>query len=231
MKLPPVPILSDLDGTLIDSKASVVAAFRWWAKLRALPEDTVAKIPFGRTSTDAAAVLAPHLICAEEGKLLDERQAEDTEGVVALEGARELLSGHTPLAIVTSCPRRLAEARLRAAGLPPPSILVTPECWLHGKPDPEPYLRGAMMLNVAPEDCIVLEDAPSGIESGVRAGMRVVALLTTHSVEQLSQAACHIKSLSELPSVIESWRLVDKVVQQVLPADVPAAASRRQGCG
>ena len=66
MKFPPVPILSDLDGTLIDSKASVVAAFKRWTELRGLPGDTVARIPLGRTSTDAAAVLAPHLDCIEE---------------------------------------------------------------------------------------------------------------------------------------------------------------------
>ena len=207
MKLPPVPILSDLDGTLIDSTASVVSAFRWWGSLRSLPEDIVTRIPFGRTSTDAAAVLAPHLDCIEEGKLLDERQARNTEGVIALEGARELLSGHTPLAIVTSCPRRLAEARLRAAGLPLPEILVTPECWSHGKPHAEPYLRGAEALDVAPGDCIVLEDSPSGVESGVRAGMRVVALLTSVPAEQLAQATWHIESLLELPGVMQSLQL------------------------
>ena len=142
MKLPTVAILSDLDGTLIDSKASVIAAFRWWANLRGLPSDTVRRIPFGRTSTDAAAVLARHLDCVTEGGLLDRRQEEDTHGVVALEGARELLSVHQPIAVVTSCPRPLALARLRAAGLPVPSHLVTPEDWTRGKPDPEPYLRG-----------------------------------------------------------------------------------------
>lgn len=204
MNLPPVPILSDLDGTLIDSKASVVAAFQWWAKLRGLPENIVARIPFGRTSADAAAVLAPYLDCIEEGRLLDERQEKDTKGVVALAGAHELLANHRPLAIVTSCPRSLAEARLRAAGLPQPSVLVTPECWSRGKPDPEPYQRGAESLGVAPCQCIVLEDAPSGVESGVRAGMRVIALLTTHRAEQLAGAMKYIDSLLELPGILES---------------------------
>ena len=204
MKLPPVPILSDLDGTLIESKESVVSAFKWWAELKGLAEDTVTRIPFGRTSTDAAAVLAPHLDCVEEGRLLDERQKKNTEGVVALAGAKELLTNHHPLAIVTSCPRPLAEARLSAAGLPIPKVLLTPECWLHGKPDPEPYQRGAQSLGVAPTACVVLEDAPSGVESGVRAGMRVVALLTTHRAEQLAGAVCHIKSLLELPRVLAS---------------------------
>lgn len=202
MKLPPVAILSDLDGTLIDSKASVVAAFRWWTEMRGLPEDTVSRIPFGRTSTDAAAVLAPALDCVEEGALLDERQAQDTQGVVALDGAYELLSEHRKLAVVTSCPCRLAEARLRATGLPKPLILVTPECWSRGKPHPEPYLRGAELLGETPQNCIVLEDAPSGIESGIGAGMKVIALLTTHPAEQLTQATHHIRSLYELPRVL-----------------------------
>lgn len=185
MRLPQIPILSDLDGTLIDSKASVVAAFRWWAELRGLSPEVANRIPFGRTSTDAAVALAPHLNAIDEGRLLDERQAEDTDGVVALPGAFELLSTHSVLAIVTSCPKPLAQARLKAARLPLPRFLITPECWLRGKPDPEPYLKGAAALGVQPRDCVVLEDAPSGVESGASAGMRVIAILTSHSVEQL----------------------------------------------
>lgn len=101
VKIPPAAvILSDLDGTLIDSKASVVAAFRWWAELRGLDPGVTGRIQFGRTSTDAVAVLAPHLDAAAEGALLDERQAADSSGVTALPGAYELLSGHTRLAAV-----------------------------------------------------------------------------------------------------------------------------------
>ncbi|WP_435106676.1 HAD-IA family hydrolase [Arhodomonas sp. AD133] len=204
MELSPVPILSDLDGTLIDSTASVVAAFRWWVRLRGLPEETLERIPFGRTSSDAASVLAPELDSEAEGALLDERQVQDTRAVVAFDGAFELLSAHANLAVVTSCPRRLAEARLNAAGLPVPRVLVTPECWSRGKPDPEPYLRGAALLGVEPRDCIVLEDAPSGVEAGVRAGMRVVAMLTTHSPGELERATCRIRSLSALPDALSS---------------------------
>ena len=101
-----------------------------------------------------------------EGRLLDDRQAEETGGVVAFPGALELLSSHPQLAIVTSAPLRLAKARLRAAGLPLPRHLATPELWLEGKPGPEPYLKGAALLGMRPEDCIVLEDAPAGVESG-----------------------------------------------------------------
>jgi mannitol-1-/sugar-/sorbitol-6-phosphatase len=206
MRLPNIPILSDLDGTLIESKESVVAAFRWWAQLRGLSPGIVDRIPFGRTSTDAAAALAPHLDSTTEGRLLDDKQAELTEGVVALPGAMELLSTHENFAIVTSGPLRLATRRLHAAKLPIPRHLATPELWTRGKPDPEPYLIGAAMLGALPQECIVLEDAPAGVESGVRAGMTVIAILTSHTSEQLSAAAAQIHSLTELPAVLARLR-------------------------
>lgn len=204
MKLARVPILSDLDGTLIDSRASVIAAFVWWAQLRGLPRDTVERIPFGRTSADAAAVLAPSLDAVQEGAALDKRQTEDTRGVVALAGALELLSTHDVLAVVTSCPKRLAEARLRAAHLPRPRVLLTPECWQQGKPNPEPYLLGAAVLGVKASRCIVLEDAPSGVESGLRAGMQVIAVLTSHTAEQLPGASAYVRSLTDLPAALRN---------------------------
>lgn len=139
-------ILSDLDGTLIDSKGSVRRAFEWWAELRGLDPAVADRIPYGRTSTDAASVLAPHLDPVVESALLDERQQQDTAGVMALPGARTVLT-RGRVAIVTSCPLPLAKARLAASSLPPPSTLVTPEQWTHGKPHPEPYLVGAASVN------------------------------------------------------------------------------------
>jgi mannitol-1-/sugar-/sorbitol-6-phosphatase len=204
MELPDLPILTDLDGTLIDSTRSVVAAFRWWAELRGLPADLVDRLPFGRTSADAAAMLAPHLDPAREGATLDDRQAQNTEGVAAFDGAGELLASARRLAIVTSGPERLAVARLRAAGLPRPPFLVTPECWTRGKPDPEPYLVGAQVLGVAPRECVVLEDAPAGVDAARAAGMRVIAMLTTHPREALPGARAYLKSLRQLPEALQS---------------------------
>jgi sugar-phosphatase len=204
VRLPNVPILSDLDGTLIDSQHAVIAAFRWWAELRGLPMEIIDRIPYGLTSTDAAAFLAPHLDPSVEGPLLDDKQAELTEGVVAFPGAVALVSHHPQLAIVTSAPIRLAKARLHAAGLPLPRHLATPEMWRRGKPDPEPYLKGASLLGARPEECIVLEDAPAGVQSGLRAGMRVVAILSSHTPEQLWHASARIATLAELPQALAS---------------------------
>jgi sugar-phosphatase len=199
-------ILSDLDGTLIDSKASVLRAFRWWAELRGLDPAVADQVPHGRTSTDAAAFLAPHLDPIVEGALLDERQQHDTNGVVALPGAGEVLT-RSPLAIVTSCPLPLARARLTAAGLPTPRVLLTPEQWTHGKPHPEPYLLGARTLETPPQRCVVLEDAPSGVASGCAAGMIVFAVLTTHTEDELSGATAHLHDLTQLAETLASHGL------------------------
>ncbi len=198
-----VAILSDLDGTLIDSKASVTRAFRWWAELHGLPEDLVDHIPHGRTSTAAAAVLAPHLDAAVEGERLDDRQRDDTDGVIPIAGAYELLTTRDRIAIVTSCPLRLAHARLAAAGLPVPTVLVTPELTQYGKPHPDPYLLGARLLEAQPHECVVIEDAPAGIASGRAAGMIVVAVLTTHSQAELLGADEYLTDLAQLDGALE----------------------------
>ena len=93
-------------------------------------------------------------------------------------------------------------ARLTAAELPSPSTLVTPELTERGKPDPQPYLLGAELLGVAADDCVVLEDAPSGVASGRAAGMTVIALLTTHEQRELSGAAAYITDLTELDDAL-----------------------------
>jgi sugar-phosphatase len=69
--------------------------------------------------------------------------------------------------------------RICAAGLPPPKNLVTSTDVERGKPDPEPYVKAAKLLGLAPAECIVIEDAPAGIRSGKAAGTRVFALRTT----------------------------------------------------
>jgi sugar-phosphatase len=103
---------------------------------------------------------------------------------------KELLAAlpHDRWAIVTSCTRPLAEVRIRAAGLPTPELFITANEIMHGKPNAEPYLKGAAGLGFSPEQCIVVEDALAGIASGKNAGARVIAFTTTASMDDLVAA-------------------------------------------
>ncbi len=180
-----IAILSDLDGVLVDSHASIMRAWRWWGALHGVEAQAIEGVQHGRPSGEVIAALAPELDAAAESTAIDLRQADDTDGVVALPGAHELLAGAEPVAIVTSCMVPLATARLRAAGLPVPAVLVTPERLGRGKPDPEGYLLAARELGAAPDACVVLEDAPAGVEAGRAAGMHVVGITTTHDPADL----------------------------------------------
>jgi beta-phosphoglucomutase-like phosphatase (HAD superfamily) len=90
--------------------------------------------------------------------------------------------------VVTSATRALAEVRLHAARLPIPKFLVTASDLQHGKPHPEPYLKAAQLLGIAPSHCLVVEDAATGIRSGKTAGARVLALRTTLPESDLLRA-------------------------------------------
>jgi sugar-phosphatase len=116
-------------------------------------------------------------------------------------GAHELLAAWPPdrIAIVTSASVPLATARLGAAGLAAPRVLVTEERVSAGKPDPEGYLLAARELGADPADCIVLEDAPAGISAARAAGMRVIAVLTTHTRAALPQADDYVADLRAAP--------------------------------
>jgi sugar-phosphatase len=178
-------ILSDLDGVLVDSHASIMRAWRWWGDAHGVASEAIESVQQGRPSGDVIAALAPDVDAVAESRAIDLRQADDVEGVIALPGAHELFAGSDAVAIVTSCTVPLATARLRAAGLPVPRVLVTPERLSLGKPDPEGYLLAARELGAAPADCVVFEDAPAGIQAGRAAGMHVVGITTTHDPAEL----------------------------------------------
>src|SRR6267143_2627674 len=183
-------LLFDMDGVLVDSTAAVARVWAVWAREHALDPETVVKIAHGRPSISTIRELLPHGNHEAEDREVERLEIEDVEGIVALPGAAELLRTlpATRYAIVTSATRPLAEVRLRAAGLHVPENLVTARDVQRGKPNPDPYLMGARNLGVAPAECVVIEDAPSGIRAGRAAGARVVALRTTASDAQLQDA-------------------------------------------
>jgi sugar-phosphatase len=134
--------------------------------------------------------LLPHGDHEAENREIERREIEDVADVIALPGALQLLQSIAPQrwAIVTSASRRLAKVRLLAAGLPVPEHLVTSNDILRGKPFPDPYLKGAEILGVGPVECVVAEDAASGVRSGKAAGARVLGLRTTSTDAELLDA-------------------------------------------
>jgi sugar-phosphatase len=181
-------LLVDLDMTLVDSTAAVERAWTAFAQRHDLDPHAVLRYAQGRPSRESVRHLAPDADHAIEARLLEEAEVGDTDGVVPLPGALALLTSGRHLAIVTSCSTRLAHARLRAAELPVPDVLVSSDGLVRGKPDPECFLIGARRLDVAPRDCVVLEDAPAGITAGRLAGATVIALRTSHPDAELHEA-------------------------------------------
>jgi mannitol-1-/sugar-/sorbitol-6-phosphatase len=184
-------LLFDLDGVLADSTAAVTRVWRQWAIEHGFEPEKTVREAHGRPSIETIHELLPDSDYEALNRELEAQEIADLDGVVALPGAIELLNSLPPAswAIVTSCTRDLAAVRIRAAGLPLPPNIVTSNDIANGKPNPEPYLKGASKLGVRPADCIVLEDVPAGIRAGKAAGARVIALRTTAMDEELRSAS------------------------------------------
>jgi sugar-phosphatase len=183
-------LLFDMDGVLIDSTPAVARVWSRWAIAHGFDPDEVVRKAHGRPSIATIRDYLPQADYESENREVERGEIEDLDGVVFLPGARELLAALPPdrWAIVTSCTRGLAAARLRAAGSPSPKRIVTCDDINHGKPNPEPYLKGAALLGISAKDCVVVEDAPAGILSGKAAGARVIACRTTAPESELTNA-------------------------------------------
>ena len=193
-------LLLDLDGVLVDSGASTERAWRLWAEKRELDAEEILKIAHGRRTVETVQLVAPHLSAEEELTILEDIEAEDVASIGEIPGAAKLLPALPAerWAVVTSGTRKLATSRLHQMSLPVPRVLVSAEDVVNGKPDPECYLKAAQLLDVNPEGCVVVEDAPAGIEAAHAAGMRVITLPTTHSAEEISTAEVCVQNLKHV---------------------------------
>jgi sugar-phosphatase len=193
-------ILFDMDGVLVSSIESVVRSWRLWAKRYDVPNAESFDLPHGVRAKDIIKTLLPDVDLQEAARVIEDIEVEDVADLRVLPGVKTLLAGLPPerWAIVTSSTRRLLLARLGAAGLPVPERIISGDDVERGKPDPEPYLRGAELLGFRPEECVVVEDAPSGVAAGMAAGCRVLGVLGTHSAEELVEADWVVGSLEEL---------------------------------
>jgi sugar-phosphatase len=183
-------LLFDLDGVLVDSTPVITRIWEKWAAEYGFPPEQTAREAHGRPSLESIRELLPDADHEALNRDLEQREIDDTEGVVPLPGIVRLLASlpDDRWTIVTSCTLPLAEARILAAGLHIPPKMVTSSDITNGKPHPEPYLRGAEVLGFRAEECIAFEDAPAGIRSAKAAGSRVVALRSTDSDDALRAA-------------------------------------------
>ena len=198
-------ILFDLDGVLINSSQVIARQWQRWAERHSIDMSAIQKIWHGRRAFEIIQEVAPHLDVDTETRWMRDAETTDVEGVAIQPGAAALLAS-LPIgswAIATSGPRPVATARLNAVDLPIPAVFITGDDVQHGKPNPEPYLRAAQALDIAPERCVVIEDAVAGIEAGLAAGAQVIAVPTSHAPHELAKATVLVSYLAKLEVVVE----------------------------
>jgi mannitol-1-/sugar-/sorbitol-6-phosphatase len=191
-------ILFDIDGTLVDSTAAVVRTWTTWATKHGIDADEVLRVCHGRRTEDTLGLFLPAGQHAAAVAELEQLELADLDDVRALPGAQTLLPRlpSDRWAAVTSGSRELMRTRLTAAGLPIPDVLVSAEAVEAGKPDPEGYLKAAAALGRDIRRCLVVEDAPAGIQAGQAAGARVLAVATSHAASELTSADAVIPDLT-----------------------------------
>lgn len=196
-------ILFDMDGVLVSSIGAVERCWMQWCAMYGVPNPESFEVPHGKRAVDIVRMLKPEFDEAQvaEGlRVIEDLEIADTADLKVLPGAKDLLQKLPPerWAIVTSATHRLMLGRLAAAGLPIPARIISGDMVERGKPDPEPYRRGAALLGFTPLECIVVEDAPSGVGAGIAAGCRVLGVLGTHETADLHEATWITWSLASV---------------------------------
>jgi sugar-phosphatase len=193
-------ILFDLDGVLVDSTRAVDREWREWAARKGVDGDAIMAIAHGVRSVEVIRRVAPHLDAEAEAIAIENHEAHDQHGVAVMPGAVDLLRSIPDgrWGVVTSGSKVLATNRLLYCGLPLPDVLVTSDDVTHGKPHPEPYLKGAARMGVVPPECLVFEDAPAGIQSARAGGFKVIGIMSTYQAEALREADAVIAKLAQL---------------------------------
>jgi sugar-phosphatase len=198
-------ILFDMDGVLISSIGSVVRCWKRWAVMYDVPDAESFEVPHGKRAIDIVKMLRPDIDPEEGLRVIEDMELEDIAGLKVLPGVKALLESLPAerWAIVTSATKRLLLGRLAAADLPIPERIISGDMVERGKPHPEPYRRGAELLGLRPDECVVVEDAPSGVGAGVAAGCRVLGVLGTHALEELHEASWVVSSLEQLIAITD----------------------------
>lgn len=201
-------LIWDMDGTMVDTREAHWLA--WKQTLAAenydLIWDTFLQTFGQRNDTILRSLLGSGLPDVEAARIGDTkeqifRDVIKEKGVQLLPGAGRLIDQAAThgcaQAVVSSAPRRNITTILEVIDrLDTFSVLVCAEDVSHGKPHPEGCLTASKKLGLSPSKCLVLEDAPAGLEAARRAGMACVGVLSTH--DHMDEADRIVNSLEEI---------------------------------
>jgi mannitol-1-/sugar-/sorbitol-6-phosphatase len=191
-------VLFDMDGILVSSIGSVERTWTKWSLMRDVDPARTRELAHGRRAIETLTAMRPDLDTEAELKIVEDLEIADNEGLRVLPGVLELLNTlpRDRWTVVTSATERLTRARLADGGIPMPERLVTAEHVTRGKPHPEPFLAGAALLGYAPQQCVVFEDSPSGVQAGREAGCTVIATTFSLPLERLDAAQYVVDDLT-----------------------------------
>ncbi|MFJ9942936.1 HAD family hydrolase [Streptomyces erythrochromogenes] len=196
-------VLFDVDGTLVDAVDNQRRMWGEWARRHGLDPHEVHRVALRTRPLETFAEVAPERDPQECLAVLHELEDEDVRSgtYAAFDGAARLLRAlpSGSWALVTSNYEHRVRGRFARTGLPVPEVVVDAACVAEGKPSPVPYLLAAARLGAEPQDCLVIEDAPSGVRSGLRAGMTVWGVNAPAPVDGVHR---HFGSLREAAEAI-----------------------------
>ncbi|GAA1803258.1 HAD family hydrolase [Nesterenkonia flava] len=191
-------ILFDIDGTLVDSTPAVTRNWQTWAARHGLDAQEVLRVCHGRRSRDTVADFLPADQIEEATRELLELELSDIQGVTSLPGVPQLLASLPTgrWAAVTSGAEEVMRRRMEVAQLPLPEVMIAAGDVERGKPDPQGYQMAAAALDCDPRRCLVVEDAPAGVQAGLAAGATVLGVGTSHPLHELRDASVVVEDLT-----------------------------------
>ncbi|WP_189316432.1 HAD-IA family hydrolase [Streptomyces brasiliensis] len=225
--LPCQAVLFDCDGVLVDSTRDGERAWTRWAQRYDLDPARVLDGVHGRRSRETVELFLPPPRRADALARIEALEIEGARQTPPMAGAHHLLNDPPmPWAIVTSASTQLVHARLHAAGLPLPPVLITGDDVDSGKPAPDGYLEAARRLGVPIAACLIAEDSAAGVRAGQAAGAAHVLGIGRPALQ--TTATTVVRDLSGLRWTSTALRMRAESLLRPLPGSPQQVGKHRR---